>query len=319
MKTMLCTTIIPTVDRPTLERTVKSALEQELDSDLHEILVFNNSKGRLKEAEWMKSPRVKIIDTHSNLIHASNLGANMATGKYINFLHDDDYLLPGALSALLEVADASGAYWINGGYNLVDDDGNFISTVQPEIKGNVFALLVVGEVLPLGASIIYRNAFLQVGGFDKEIAGPSDIDVECQLALQGDFNSIGRIVATIRLAGGAGTTHDWTSRTKQDHRKLREKALNSEGALIRMKDSVRGDVLLRGRACKAFLFSAILNILDRKFMLAVRRLNAFISLAQFYVVVPSFWRGLVFRSHWHNVQKREQENFFRAHPPSEKT
>ena len=319
MKIKLCSTIVPTVDRPTLERTVKSALEQELDPELHEILVFNNSKGRLKEAEWMKSPRVKIVDTHSNLIHASNLGAEMATGKYINFLHDDDYLLPGALKALLEIADTSGNYWINGGYNLVDDDGNFMSTVQPEIKGNVFALLVVGEVLPLGASIINRNAFLQVGGFDKEIAGPSDIDVECQLALLSDFKSVDRIVATIRLAGGAGTTHDWTSRTKQDHRKLREKALDSDGALIRMKDSVRSDVLLRGRACKAYLFSAVLNLLDRHFIIAVRRLYALISLAQFYIVLPSFWRGLVFRSHWHNVQKREQEKFFKVHPPSETT
>jgi len=315
----LCSTIIPTVDRHTLERSVKSALDQELDPELHEILVFNNSKGQLTEADWMSSPLVRIIDTHSNLIHASNLGAEMATGKYINFLHDDDYLLPGALKVLVEIAEATGNYWINGGYHLVDDDGNLISIMQPEIKGNIFALLVAGEVLPLGASLINRKAFLQVGGLDKEIAGPSDIDVESQLALLSDFDSTDQIVATIRRAGGTGTTHDWVSRTKQDHRKLREKALDADGALARMKDSVRGDVLLRGRACRTYLFSAILNILERHIMIATRRLGASISLAKFYFVLPAFWRGLVFRSHWHNVQKREQENFIKAHHPSEKT
>jgi glycosyltransferase involved in cell wall biosynthesis len=315
----LCSTIIPTVDRNTLERSVMSALEQELGSALHEILVFNNSKGQLKKAEWMESPQVRIINTHSNLIHASNLGAEMAAGKYINFLHDDDYLLPGALNALVEKAEASGKYWINGCYNLVDDEGNLISTVRPEIKGNIFALLVAGEVLALGASLINKNAFLQVGGFDKEIAGTSDLDVECKLALLSDFESIDQTVATIRLAGGTGATHDWTSRTKQDHRRLREKALSSEGALVRMKDSVRGSVILRGRACRAYLFSAVLNLLDGHVGLSISRLLSFIGLASYYFMQKNFWRGLAFRSHWHNVQKRQQEEFFKAHISSEKT
>ena len=98
---MLCSTIIPTVNRHTLERSVKSALEQDLKPELHEILVFNNSDGPLPETDWLSSPRVKVIDSHSSLIPVSNLGARMATGKYINFLHDDDYLLPGALNALV--------------------------------------------------------------------------------------------------------------------------------------------------------------------------------------------------------------------------
>jgi glycosyltransferase involved in cell wall biosynthesis len=316
---MLCSTIIPTVDRDTLERSVNSALKQELGPELHEILVFNNSKGQLTKADWMKSPQVRIINTHSNLIHASNLGAEMARGKYINFLHDDDYLLPGALKTLAELAEATGNYWINGGYYLVDDDGNLISTLQPEIKGNIFALLVAGEVLPLGASMINREAFLKVGGFDKEIAGPSDIDIECQLALLSDFESTDQIVATIRRAGGTGTTHAWVSRTKQDHRKLREKALDADGALVRMRDSVRGDAVLRGRACRAYLFSAALNVLDGHIGVAARRLISLISLASYYFGLPKFWRGLVLRSHRHNVQKAEQEEYFRAHYHSKQT
>ena len=314
---MLCSTIIPTVNRPTLERSVMSALEQDLGPELHEILVFNNSDKPLPETDWLSSPQVKIIDTHSNLIHASNLGAEMATGKYINFLHDDDYLHSGALKSLMDKADASGSVWACGAYNLVDDDGNFISTVRPEIKGNIFALLVAGEVLPLAASVIDRQAFLQVGGFDPQIQGPSDIDLECQLALFSDFGSINNIVATIRLAGGKGATHDWTSRAKQDHRRIREKALNADSALTRMKDSVQGEVLLRGRACRAYLFSAALNLLGGHFVLVGRRLVSLLRLSSYYFVQPDFLRGLIFRSHWHRVQKNEQEQHFKAHPPRE--
>lgn len=52
---MLYSTIIPTVDRHTLERSVKSALKQKLGPELHEILVLNNSKGQLMETDWMTS------------------------------------------------------------------------------------------------------------------------------------------------------------------------------------------------------------------------------------------------------------------------
>lgn len=39
---MLCSTIIPTVNRSTLERSVRSALDQDLGPVLDEIFVFNN-------------------------------------------------------------------------------------------------------------------------------------------------------------------------------------------------------------------------------------------------------------------------------------
>jgi glycosyltransferase involved in cell wall biosynthesis len=313
---IICSTIIPTVNRHTLERSVRSALNQDLGPELHEILVFNNSDGPLPETDWLSSPQVKIIDTHSNVNHASNLGARMASGKYINFLHDDDYLHPGALKKLVEVAEASGYYWTCGGYNLVDDDGNLISFVRPQFKGNIFALLVGGECLHLAASIINKESFLQVGGFDLQIPGRPDLDLECQLALLSDFQCIDQVVATVRLSGGKGASHNWMRLIKQDHRSMREKALNSNGALARMRNSVQNDVFLRGRASRAYLFSAVLNLLDSHFIVASQRLVSLLRLASYYFVLPDFWRGLFFRDHWHNVQKIQQEQHFKTHFPS---
>ena len=313
----ICTTVIPTVNRPTLERTVKSALEQDLGPERHEILVFNNSDKPLPETDWLCSPQVRVINSHSNVNDASNMGAEMASGKYVHFLHDDDYLLPGALNKLVDKAEASGSVWVCGAYNLVDDDNNFISKVDADVKGNLFVLFVGGECVHLAASVVNKDAFHQAGGFDLEIFGQSDIDLESQLALIGDFESIDQTVAAVRVSGGQGKTHDWTSRTKLDFRKMREKALNSNGALDRMMDSVQGKVFLRGRACRAYLISASLNALDSNFSLALRRLASLVRLTSFYFVLPDFWRGLTYRSHWHNVQKDEQEEHFRSHYPSE--
>jgi glycosyltransferase involved in cell wall biosynthesis len=315
---MLFSTIIPTVNRSTLERAVKSALEQDLPPESHEILVFNNSDGPLPETDWLRSPRVTIIDSHSELIDASNRGARMASGKYINFLHDDDYLLPGALKALVNAAEATGCHWACGAYDLVDDEGNFMADVRPQIKGNIFALLVGGECLPFAASVINRDAFLQAGGFDPQIR-IIDIDVESRIALFGNFETIDQLVAGVRVSGGQGTSHNWVSRSKQDYRKLREKVLNAPAALERMQDSVRGDVFRRGRACRAYLISAVLNLRSGHFSMAGRRLVSLLRLVAFYFVLPEFWRGLFFRSHWHSAQKTEQEEYFRIHHPSEQT
>ena len=316
---ILCSTIIPTVNRPSLEHSVRSALDQDLEPELHEILVFNNSGKPLPETEWLSSPQVRVINTYSNVNDASNKGANIASGKYINFLHDDDFLLPGALNNLLKAADATGCVWVCGAYNLVDDNGNFMSTVRPKIRGNIFAYLLAGECLHLAASVINKDAFLDAGGFDMQIPGLSDIDLECQMALSNDFLCIDPVVATIRVAGGKGKTHDWTSRTKQDFRSMREKALNSDGALTRLMGSVEGNVFLRGRACRSYLLSANLNLLGGHIVLAGRRLVSLFSLTRYYFIMPEFWRGLLFRSYWHNVQKKEQEEYYRINYPLEET
>lgn len=315
---MLCSTIIPTINRPTLELAVKSALAQDLAPGSHEILIFNNSDRPLPKTDWLSSLQITIIDSHSELISVSNQGAEMASGKYINFLHDDDYLLPGALKALVNAAESSKCYWVCGAYNLVDDEGNFMSVVRPQIRGNIFALLAAGECLPFAASLIKRDAFIQAGGFDPQVR-IIDIDLESQIALLGNFETISQLVAAVRLAGGKGTSHNWVSRAKQDYRTSREKALNAPAALERMQDSVKGDVFLRGRACRVYLFSAALNLLNRHFIVASRRLISLFRLAAYYFVLPKFWRGLAFRGHWHNIQKKEQEEYFRAHQHSEQT
>lgn len=101
-----CTTIIPTIGRDTLARTVESALAHELDPETYEIIVINNSGKPLPAADWQQSPRVQIITTNQvGRAIGSNVGAALARGKYLHFLHDDDFLYPGAIKALLEAAE----------------------------------------------------------------------------------------------------------------------------------------------------------------------------------------------------------------------
>src|SRR5688572_742999 len=122
---MLITAVIPTIGRSTLARTVLSLVEQGLSTDELEILVINDSGKPFPEAEWQKHPQVRVIITNrAERSLACNVGAAIGRGKYVKFLHDDDYLLPGALRRLLELAEAApeSAVWFYGALNCVDND-----------------------------------------------------------------------------------------------------------------------------------------------------------------------------------------------------
>lgn len=312
---MLISTIIPTINRPTLERTVRSALNQDLDPEIHEILIYNNNRQPLPDVDWLNSSKVKVINSHSNMIDALNKGAELASGTYINFLDDDDYLLPGALKALLDKAKSTDCDWVYGAYNLVDDDGNFISVVQPQIRGNILALLVGGENLHFAASLIRRDAYLKAGGMDPQVLIWGDLDLECQIALLGDFDGISSVIAVVRLSGGAGSLFDYSGLT-QDYRRIREKVFNTHDALARIQDSVQGNVFLRGRACRAYLFSAVLNFLAGHIIVASGRVISLLRLAGLQPALPDFWRGLFFRTYWHAVEKKKQEEHFAKYQQS---
>jgi glycosyltransferase involved in cell wall biosynthesis len=312
---MLCSTIIPTVNRPSLERAVKSALEQGLGPEEHEIIVVNDSGRPLPETDWLQSPQIIILNTNkTERSVACNTGSAIATGKYIKILHDDDYLLPGALKALVEVAEKTGCYWAYGGFNRVDDDNEFMSTQQPEVRGNLFAHSVAGDSLHLSASLIRRDVYFKLGAFDPLNLTSEDIDLQWRVALNGNIFFANQLVANIRVGSLGNTTTNWSNKT-HDMRIVREKALDATGAFTRVKDSVRGDATLRGRCCRAYIVSAVLNLRAGNFCSVTKRLICALFLAGPSSLLPEFWRGMLMRSHWHRNEKgREEEHYATRHP-----
>jgi hypothetical protein len=232
---------------------------------------------------------------------------------YLHFLDDDDYLLPGGLQALLTVAEQSNCHWVHGALNRVDNEDMFISVNRHDIEGNIFAYLVAGETIHLSSSLIRREAFFQVGGFDPGLKTTEERDLECRIALVGDFDRTDHTIAHVRVGIGGRSTTDW-GRATQDSRIVREKALHASGALARMVDSIGGNVQLRGRCCRAYLASAILNLRDGRFFVACSRLFPLVRLAGLHAFLPSFWRGLFYRSYWHSVERqREEEHYATCH------
>ncbi len=289
---MFCSTIIPTVNRPTLARAVYSVLEQDFRGDEFEVIVVNDSGLPLAEADWQHSPRVRVIATpRRERCVARNTGAAIASGRYLHFLDDDALLLPGALEAFWKLAQKAKAAWLFGSWQTIDNSGALIDEFRPALDGNIFALLVAGEGLPLQASIVRSDRFFEAGGFDPspESLGTEDRDLGRRRALRGAVAYVPTVVAQVRV-GEHGSTTRWATLANND-RWGREKALNDPAAFCRLRSSSISSYW-RGRVCRALFGSSLWNLERKNLLRATSRIGLGLTLGARSILSADFWRGI---------------------------
>ena len=291
---MFCSTIIPTIGRPTLSRAVYSVLDQRFTADDFEVIVVNDLGQPLLEADWQKSERVRLIHTnrHERSV-ARNTGAAIARGRYLHFLDDDDWLLPGALENFWTLGTNNDAAWLYGGSQLVDREGEPIIQLHHEMDGNCFIQVLAGEWIPLQGSLIDTEVFFAVGGFNPLIPGIEDVDLARQITLHGDLASIPATVACISMGEeGSSTNH---LRAAKYGRWAREKVLSEPGVFARMRTSARSSYWY-GRIIRAYLTSVIWNLQHKKVFVAASRMTFGLMgfvLASRYIFSKNFWNSVM--------------------------
>lgn len=297
---MFCSTVIPTIGRSTLDRAVNSVLNQEFTAADFEIIVVNDSGRPLPEADWQQSDQVKIIATNRhNRSVARNTGAAMARGKYLHFLDDDDWMLPGAFNSFWELASSSQAAWLYGGFRLVDNTGDPITEICPDETGNCYIQLIASEWLPIQASLIEAKTFFAASGFaslSSLLGGCEDIDLSRQIARYHDMTQTTQVVASIRV-GDEGSTTNYVDMFNQN-RQSREKALNTPGAFTRMTTSAvctTNASYWSGRIIYYYLASLKWNLQHRRLTSVASRgsyiLAGFVVSSR-YILSRDFWRGI---------------------------
>jgi glycosyltransferase involved in cell wall biosynthesis len=317
---MFISTIIPTIGRQTLARAVYSVLEQGFQHEECEVIVVNDSGKALPIEDWQKLPNVQILSTNRmNRSVARNTGAAVASGRYLHFLDDDDWMLPGAFDAFWKQTKVCSAAWFHGAFRMVNNAGDKIVDVFPEETGNCFINLISWEWLPLQASIVRADAFSKVGGFamlDDLKGGFEDIHLTRQIAHQYDFMNIPDLIACVRSGDSASTTN-YTDMFIQNA-ESREKSLQLPGSYQRLISSARSNREHRGywhgRVVYYLLGSARKNFRARRFPAAAMRV--LYALAGFFAAgnhlfKADFWDGLMKKFHypraWLAVQASEKE------------
>ncbi len=293
---IFCSAIIPTVGRPTLSRAVESVLQQNVPNRDFEIIVINDSGTPLPEADWQKSEHIQVVNTNQRERSvARNTGAAIARGQYVHFLDDDDWLAPEAYLYFWELSQTNRhAKWLYGITQLVDRQNNPLIQLRHNLQGNCFVQVMSGEWIPLQASIIERETFMRVGGFNPLLTGPEDIDLLRRILREEEIAETSNLVSYLTM-GGEGSTTDYDQHPRAS-RWARENFLDEPDAFKRMHLSAVTP-FWRGRMLRVYLTSAVWNLRNRRFFTIANRL--FLSI---YTVLVA-GKDVFSRDFWQAISK----------------
>ncbi len=293
---MLVSAVIPTYKREhLLKEAVESVLRQQLSDADFEIIVVNDSGEPLAIADWQRDLRVRIVDTYcTERSVARNTGAALSRGDYLHFLDDDDTILPGAYCALLEpIRQAPDVVLSVGCYEAIFDEGLYVRTVKPVTDERLFAILVAGIGIPLGACLIKRDSFFNAGCFDPAFTVMEDLDLLQRLVMLGRVESVGSTVARFRMGRHQLSTTTWEF-SSQVCRLQREKAFQLPGCYAKIKRSLRGPNTsqIRGNLVRYYLGSSVRHIINAEFFTAMDQFRKALGLAIHGLSSRKFWHGL---------------------------
>ena len=286
--------VIPTIGRRSLDTAVKSVLNQDFPHADFEVLVVNDTGQRLFQADWHASPRVRIINTNKcERSFARNSGAAVAKGKYLAFLDDDDWILPGALESFWKLAHAHpSAVWLYGGIQVVDERERVLAEINSRLIGNRFAQVLGGAWAPIQASIVQTRAFFEIGGFNPLIGTTQDEDLCRRAAYHGEFANTPDVVACL-FRGQTWNSSTNYRRAPEFVKFSRAQILSRPGVFRRLRTSA-DSAYWHGRTVKVYLSGISWNMKQKRwftaFGLMLSALLYFALSGQFFA--REFWSGL---------------------------
>lgn len=288
-------TIIPTVGRSSLSKAIKSTLEQDAPNVFSEVVVVNDSGQPLENLSDEYSGRLRVISTggaRTGQTAARNLGAQHARGDFLHFLDDDDWMHSGAFEAFRAThRNCPEAKWLYGTIRRVTREGEPYDILPTDVEGNVLAETISGEWMPLQATLIHRDLFNEVGGFDPFFVVSEDIDLLFRLGLTEDLVRVPHVVCTYSLGNDQSATQ--RERGDEYRAKAYEKLFDLPGSTGRAIGSAQTPYL-SGQVMRQYLISLRRNVRQGQVSKAIQRLaSATRTLAGIHVFDGLFWRALL--------------------------
>lgn len=131
---------------------------------------------------------------------AINKGFRMANGDVYGWLNADDYYVPGAISAAVDVLRSTGCALVHGGWLRVDDDGNVLREV-PVVPFDFELQLERRNAVCQPGSFFTRDAYWAVGGVDESYQFAMDYELWLKLGARFPVEHVERTQAAYRYHG----------------------------------------------------------------------------------------------------------------------
>ena len=219
MQDTLLSIIIPTYNRPQLLlRAVNSALAQTIED--FEVIVVDDCSS--KPIDLPEHPHLRIIRLPENKggSAARNIGTEAAKGRWINFLDDDDELLPHMAEVSLKALQQSSLPKPVGaisGIEVVNREGKVIRTrIPPTLPcGSHYGLEDIDpsrSFLCKQTLIVEKKVLLSIGGFDESLPSRIHTDLFLRLNLVCSLLGIERVGYRLYKHNGFQISSDPTRR-----------------------------------------------------------------------------------------------------------
>ncbi|MCL1967383.1 MAG: glycosyltransferase [Fibromonadales bacterium] len=204
MVTPAVSVIIPTYNRPDLlERAVKSVLSQSFSS--FEIIVANDAGNSVESLlSELDADRgyIKLVNAaqKSGVSATRNLALNLAQGKYIAYLDDDDYYYPEHLELLHKYLEDSGekVVYSDSICATQEEQNNVWITVRKEIKfSDEFNSdeILIRNYIPVLNVMHARECLEKSGVFDETLSSHEDWDLWIRMSRHYSFHHIAQVTA----------------------------------------------------------------------------------------------------------------------------
>jgi GT2 family glycosyltransferase len=141
------------------------------------LVVDNASSDGTPEVIRRGFPGVSVVELEENLgAAARNVGVRQLDAPYVAFAEDDSWYEPGALTAAAELLDAHPGVALINAHVLVGAAGrpeplhaDMVDTPLPERRPGLPGHRILSFLE--GVSVVRREAFSAVGGFDRRLGG----------------------------------------------------------------------------------------------------------------------------------------------------
>ncbi|MDB2262069.1 glycosyltransferase family A protein [Halorubrum ezzemoulense] len=184
--------VTPSYDRPEFILSAVETVKSQTYSNIEHIIVDDCSPRPVSDV--LSTDQSDIIvhrhDTNQGANAARNTGADIASGKYISFLDDDDEWEPEKIERQVDTTKRTGAGAIYTGIKQ-KLDGEIIATQTPNLNGDITKDLLTGAPLNSTSTVLFRaDVFDQAGTFDEELPINQDWEFYIRASTVTDFAAI---------------------------------------------------------------------------------------------------------------------------------
>ena len=244
---------IPTRDRPEgLRRALESAMRHASAPHEVELIVSDNSttpepgtcaRGAL--AGWPGPSRYVRNEPALGMVENFNNCVALSSGQYVYILHDDDYLLPGAVDEMIaSIRRHARRPVLLFGVQVVDGDGQVLRRQVPR-RDQYFTPVAALRKLMTDSSfvrfpgvVVQRAAFDEVGVFDPSLRGACDVEMWGRLFARYGVQRVSRTTSAYTVHEAAATASMFNEQTIE--------------ILGRIFERLRGTAPLHGRPVRGW-------------------------------------------------------------------